>query len=305
MTLSVAWVRNISGIEELVIATDSRLRGGYAWDACPKIMLLPRSDCAVSFAGATAEAYPLMLQMFYSIASYPKSRDGATDISELKTYTLKMFNESRKFFHDFPSGSEEAEEPEVVFIFGGYSWKKKKFLLWKLKFNRKSMEFDFVSVLKKSSSNIALIGDYQKEFRRRLGEIKREKKMGRYPKWDMEPFEILRDMLREENQAEAGGSPFPLIGGAPQIVKIYQHMNCKPYAVVWPDDKGILQINQMGRILPDYENTDWWILNPDTLRSFHIHYSQPDAKKKVLEELRAMPDQIGLREGVSGEPSGI
>lgn len=44
----------------------------------------------------------------------------------------------------------------------------------------------------------------------------------------MEPFEVLRDMLREKNEVK-----YPLIGGSPQLIKIYKHLNRTPIAVKW------------------------------------------------------------------------
>ncbi len=49
MTLGVEWVRQVGGTQELVVASDSRLSGGQAWDGNAKIMLLPRSDAVLSF----------------------------------------------------------------------------------------------------------------------------------------------------------------------------------------------------------------------------------------------------------------
>lgn len=57
MTLGMAWLRTVGDVRELVIASDSRLSGGQYWDANPKIMLLPRSDAVLSFAGSTSDAY--------------------------------------------------------------------------------------------------------------------------------------------------------------------------------------------------------------------------------------------------------
>lgn len=53
MTLSVSWVREFGETKELIVATDSRLRWGQAWDCCPKIMMLPRGDSVLCFAGET------------------------------------------------------------------------------------------------------------------------------------------------------------------------------------------------------------------------------------------------------------
>src|SRR5688500_4667415 len=74
VTLSLACVRNVGTVRALVFASDSRLRSGEAWDSCPKIFTLPRSDCLISFAGQTHYAYPLMLQMIQSSEVFRPSR---------------------------------------------------------------------------------------------------------------------------------------------------------------------------------------------------------------------------------------
>ena len=77
----------------------------------------------------------------------------------------------------------------------------------------------------------------------------------------MEPFEVLRDMIRENIS--------PHIGGPPQLVKVYQHMNCTPFAVFWPArrEKGKALL---GRPLMHYESIPYPILDPDTLKIHHL-----------------------------------
>jgi len=70
MTIGVAWVGTLRDREHLFFASDSRVRGGHHFDACPKILTLPRSDCAICFAGETAAAYPLMLQVAQAIGAH-------------------------------------------------------------------------------------------------------------------------------------------------------------------------------------------------------------------------------------------
>src|ERR1700733_131397 len=135
MTLAMAWVRSVGKTKELLMATDSRLRFGCAWDCGPKVLLLPRSDVVICFTGGTLYAYPLMLQLSSAIAHYGKSRSRALDIFDLKGHTLRVFNEMRALISDLPHGSDEPEPPDTRFILAGYSWKKKKFAIWVLHFN--------------------------------------------------------------------------------------------------------------------------------------------------------------------------
>jgi hypothetical protein len=135
MTLALAWVRSVGKTRELLMATDSRLRFGCAWDCGPKILLLPRSDVVISFAGDTFYAYPLMLQLSSAIAHYGRSRTRALDVFDLKGHALRVFNEMRSLIYELPRGQEQPEIPDTRFILAGYSWKKKKFAIWVLHFN--------------------------------------------------------------------------------------------------------------------------------------------------------------------------
>lgn len=81
-------------------------------------------------------------------------------------------------------------------------------------------------------------------------------------KLNLEPFEVIRDMLRESGKSHT-------IGGAPQMVKVYQHMNTRPVAVLWPDAKTGAACIQ-GRPLLGYENMDLFTLDPDTLKTSRL-----------------------------------
>jgi hypothetical protein len=62
MTLVAAWVRQNSTLKELIVAAVSRISGGGAWDACPKIVALPRPATVMAMSGWAVEAYAFMLQ---------------------------------------------------------------------------------------------------------------------------------------------------------------------------------------------------------------------------------------------------
>jgi len=256
MSLAIAWIRKFSKkTEELVVVSDSRLSGGARFDSCPKIMTLPRSDSLICFTGGTFYAYPLMLQFSRSIDSYSRSKDGAMDISEQKTYAVKLFNSMKKTVREVV---EDLKNPDVSFIFAGYSWVKKQFLIWKIQYDLKEKKFIAYNNKKNGIyKRIAFSGDKEVvvEAYKRLNQ--KGKKRGAYF-YDMEPFEVVRDLLRENSHDS--------IGGPPQIAKVYQHMNAKIQGVYWPNySSKKIAIN--GRILKGYENTDYWILNPDTLKT--------------------------------------
>ena len=80
MTLCITWIRQDGDENELVMATDSRLSGGDSWDSGVKLFELPRQDCLLSLAGATARAYLLILNTILSIKLDQQLATPHTDI---------------------------------------------------------------------------------------------------------------------------------------------------------------------------------------------------------------------------------
>ena len=261
MTLATAWIRNSGGIEELLVASDSRLRFGCAWDCCPKILVLPRSDSVICFAGDTMYAYPMMIQLQHAITMHHGLMSRAIDLTDLRGHVLRIFNGMQNWIHDLPANQSVPEEPAVLFILAGYSWKVRQFRIWTLHFDRISKKFQFKSATwhkgrTKGTKYFMFEGDHVVEARARLYKLLRERKKLTTGGLDMEPFEILRDMIRHGN--------FQTIGGPPQIVKVYQHMNNRPYSVYWPD-RAAGTLTCMGRPLLNYEKAQFMCLDPDTL----------------------------------------
>lgn len=255
MTIGIAWVgKRKDGREHLYVASDSRTRGSMILDFCPKILPLPRSDCVICFAGDTSATYPLMLQLSNAIASHLPATERSLDIRTLKPHLLRVFT-------DIISNIKDAVTPikpdDVQFIFGGYSWLSKSFEIWTIYYSNKDKKFaarpaqNFHPMMDKA----AFIGDVAKDARTRL-----IKKLNLYIKspqisFELEPFKVLRDMLREADDRTA------TIGGAPQLVRIAEHMNTKLIAIKWGSDTTL-----MGRKVFDYENIDNIILDPDSLQ---------------------------------------
>jgi hypothetical protein len=103
------------------MATDSRLRSGRAWDCGPKIVTLPRTDVAISFAGDTEDAYPFILQLSSAIANYSRARNRAMDVLDLKGHTPRVFDSMRSLISDLPGGNPAEAAPNIFFTLGGYS----------------------------------------------------------------------------------------------------------------------------------------------------------------------------------------
>jgi hypothetical protein len=261
MTLGIAWVRSIGHIRELIVASDSRLSGGQFWDASPKIMLLPRSDCVISFAGDTNDAYPLMLQAYNAIMMFPAAVNRSLDVAAIKGHLIRVFNHSRLFISHPPRGQEISTPPDALFMLSGYSWRQKRFRIWTLHYDPHIERFTFRAASSWTGEGqeqkiIAFVGDGEAvtEAKRLLIEKLRATDRLVTGGLNMEPLEVLRDIIRSEL--------FPSVGGSPQLVKIYEHMNAVPLGVYWPDRQGG-QVTLLGRPLMDYEKLGWRVVDPD------------------------------------------
>jgi hypothetical protein len=280
MTVAIAWVRRILGCEELLFVSDSRLSGdGRIFDAAPKILTLPRGDCAIAFAGNTENAFPMMLQLSLSIASHAPARRRSIDITDLATHARKVFDNMEQLITSdaHVRGSPPDQEPPAEFLFGGYSWIKKRFELWRIHydhsersyvadaapwvyFSRGGKKVEIRARRKPPREHllgrIAFAGDQaelaKKMVRERLAEDCLSDKA--VDKIDMQPFEVVRDMLRNPERSHT-------IGGAPQLVKVYQFMQAVAFAVYWPDKVSGIRFLQ-GRPCLGYERLDIKVFDP-------------------------------------------
>lgn len=251
MTIALAWVATRSdGREDLYIASDSRTRGVRVLDLSPKILTLPRSDSVLCFAGDTSAAYALMLQIYYAIAAHQPARDRGMDISQLKNHLLHVLTDTMLSVKD---ASETFGPGDVQIIFCGYSWRLKSFQIWTIYYEGKTNSFRarpsvaYHSRLKK----VAFIGNYAKRFEAQLAKALSS---GASKAVNLEPLKLLSDALSTATLDDS-------IGGAPQLVKIGPHMNTRPMCVLWGAEK---RPTLFGRSLFDYENYDYWTIDPDT-----------------------------------------
>jgi hypothetical protein len=290
MTIAVTWVRTVGDCEELLFVSDSRVSGdGRIIDVCAKVITLPRSDCAISFAGYTGNAYPLLHQLAYAISAHGPLMRRGMDIRQLRGHALQIFNGMADGIQaDLLVRGAELASPDATFIFGGYSWVSKSFEFWQLAYDESLLRFKANTPLYALTNSrarklfwtvsgrhggpnqclgrIAFAGDQGAEAQLRLTNLlttrfqEAEDSLIDSWKFDMEPFEVVRDMLRDSSKATT-------IGGAPQILKVYQYMHTAPIGVYWPNRMSN-RISFLGRSLLDYENIDYWVMDPDTLITY-------------------------------------
>lgn len=298
MTISIAWLRTLpNDDEELWVVSDSRLStGATVWDECTKIFTLPDKRSFVSFAGDTSIAFPLINQFQTSIIAHRSSLVGFMDINELKNHFVIIINNSlKKMRLEVNNYNVQDTLKDTSFILGGYSWRRKRFSIYKISYNNGK----YTSTKEKTSGfkNVycQIIGDItpfirqeldkkmyssfqnKREILRKMNTIKEMYTQNLITKksycffkdkltkkeFDMEPFEVVRDLLINKNNQDLKLSS---VGGAPQLVKVYQHMNAQPIGVFWNQDSSKLQDKSLnhknlkptllGRFLEDYENPD-------------------------------------------------
>lgn len=252
MTLAIAWVgKRSDGREDLYFASDSRTRGGMIIDATPKIVVPVRGDCALCFAGDTAATYPLMLHIEQAISAHAPAKDRNLDLKELKSHLLRVCTDIVSSVKEKPLPLEPSD---VQFIFGGYSWREKDFCVWTFYYEKKEKKFrarptkNFHRRLFKA----AFIGDWASIYRQFLVRALNQNENG--PAVDREPLTILSCLLKK-------AKPDDTIGGAPQVVRVGSHMNTRPFCVKWG---GQPRPYLFGRQLFEYENCDYWTIDPNT-----------------------------------------
>lgn len=143
-------------------------------------------------------------------------------------------------------------QPRIQFLFGGYKWQSKSFGIWYVDLDAEGRAFRF-----RRAGRYYFIGDEPavREARKRT-EILLNSRSRDVESMDMEPFEVLRDVVREEKHAG--------VGGVSQIAKVYQHMNAAFFATLW-EVGGDLVPHVFGRPVLPLESCSWSAFDPDSL----------------------------------------
>ncbi|HEX6902896.1 MAG TPA: hypothetical protein VF789_24485 [Thermoanaerobaculia bacterium] len=254
MTIAVAWVRRLeNGAEELIFCSDSRLSGGKRFDHCQKVFRFARTDAAICFAGSTDWAYPMIIAAIKAADLHLPSETRSLGLAKFKSHVTNILNQMQREVHNFVLGENI---PDVTFLLGGYDWWGKRFRLWRLQFDKGKKKF--IAHERTGSNKFGSLGkieiagdpewsDVMRSGLRALAQQRYGKDMRqpRAARFNMEPFEIIRDMLKKCTASDS-------IGGAPQAVKVYQYLNSTDVGIFWPQvDGGRLFLS--GRPLLDYE----------------------------------------------------
>ncbi|MDQ0744535.1 hypothetical protein QFZ62_001843 [Clavibacter sp. B3I6] len=229
-----------------------------------------------------------MLQMINGINYFPPSRDRHTDISVARHVAIDVFNAMRAKIANHYLGKNGPGDPEVQFIFGGYSSRSQDFKIWTLHYDAHIDHFTFRparswkgqerSRSSRSTKVISWIGDAPavEEAKQLLVNKLRSAEKLTNGGFDMEPFEVLRDIIRSKNHES--------VGGAPQLAKVYRSSQTQQFAIKWPDSEG--SYYAAGREEMPYEHFALPSLDPDTPR---VH-SRTARHRDMSAQLEALDD---------------
>ncbi len=231
MTLVTAWIRQLKSHDELVVASDSRLSGYGRWDCCPKLFPLQRDDSLLAFSGDTAFAYPILLQFEKSIPNYRKSLSREQDITHLRSHLLNIIESMRADICGLP---RKTDSQEFRVLLAGYSHIANSFKAWSLYYTARMGRFHYQSLSfhrkrTRGTKPFLFMGDDTGRAYAAVYKLLSERNKLTTGSLDMEPLEVLINLIKDES-AES-------IGGPPQIVKVYRHAQTLPINVLWPVDE--------------------------------------------------------------------
>jgi hypothetical protein len=294
MTLAIAWIRTVGANTELVFASDSRLTGGRNIDHCQKVFSLPREDCCIAFSGSTSIAYPFVLQLQNTIADYKRVFDRAVDITRMRGRVVALLNRFIGNHEDTVPEDFERELAETGFLFGGWSWKYSKFYIWRINYDRGVNRFvgastgvwDRYDMLRAHAVDLAVTGDYRGDFLSRVEELIGKKlhaarEAGKEVELDYEPLQALAGMLVDPKFVDRRAPLKGLIGGGPQVAKVYPYLRTMHYAVEWQVGPKTVYVLK-GRVVADFEIITTLGINPFTgeLRRPETGPEQPSNETK-------------------------
>lgn len=243
MTLVAIWVRQNATVSELVAVSDSRISGGELWDRCPKLVSLPRPATAMAMSGDATTAYAFLLQAMNTCLLLDGNEVGRTDIRYLAKKLRDVYNDSRSEVSDFPSSQDRPDVPKIDVLLFGWSWRRLQFEAYSYSYGVKGdiIMRPVVELKKEVPYGVYFAGDVKNEARERLKQLldKRgfprilrgwndSKKQAIEAVLNWEPLEILQDMIVD--------SDVHTVGGAPQLLRIYQYGMSESF--VWRTGEG-------------------------------------------------------------------
>lgn len=260
MSLCVAWIREAGGSQELMFVTDSTLTGGEKWDHGIKLFEIPQTNCLLSFVGSTQRAYTLVLNLTSSIVS-DEVINSTTTIEEILEHIVELFSVLvNEIISEIPGEDIHELRSDAKFLFGGWDWERGAFRLWRIRYNRETEEmlYEELAAERGTRNFVEYIGDahhpdIEQKAQADFAHLMACQGHGMDCALDMEPAMILRDIVRDPEVRE--------IGGSLQIAKLHRSNKIDFYGIYWPSVDGN----------PNFQGREYNALNKP-----NVKYYDPD-----------------------------
>jgi hypothetical protein len=207
----------------------------------------------------------MLLQIHHATTVHYRYRTRRLDLYDYKGFVLDILNLMKDQIAPDGASLADVAGDQPLFILAGYSWRQARFALWTLHLDPAIAAFTFREHVKWAGVDgrrkAAFIGDSVPEAKEQLTHLLARSGKLAAGGLDFEPFEVLRDIIR------AGSAV--TVGGPPQLVKIYRHLNVAPFGVFWPQREGGTP-TLFGRPLMNFEKPDTGFLDPDTLKVWRL-----------------------------------
>jgi hypothetical protein len=185
------------------------------------------------FAGSTARAYPLILNLVSSIRFDNHLDSPGTHIEEVLKHISELFTDLiQKIVKEIDSEDIHELRGGARFLFGGWDWRRGLFRVWELFYEKEVEGFLFNEITDDDTKTrfYTFIGDAQQsdfldQTRRKFHQLLAdEEKLD--SKLDMEPLKLLREIALDPSIREVGGSL--------QIAKVYKSSRTEFFGIAWP-----------------------------------------------------------------------
>ncbi|GAA4473496.1 hypothetical protein [Phytohabitans houttuyneae] len=241
MTLVVAWLRKNDSLYELVVASDSRISGGESWDACPKVMALPRPGTVMAMSGDAAEAYTFLLQAINTCNLLDGNLTGRTGLRYFAKKLRDAYADLRNHVSDLPFGQKKADTPKLDVAVFGWSWRDLRFEGYSFSYDPEGVlrMHNIPSLRREAAYPLHLMGDAASDARRRIHQLMKVRELPRPMRGDPESSQVAHDAFLQWEPLEvivemAQDEEARTVGGTPQVIRIYQYGQAE--AFVWRTD---------------------------------------------------------------------
>jgi hypothetical protein len=242
VTLIAAWIRKNSNLKELVLASDSRVSGGESWDTCPKLVALPRPATAIAMSGDATAAYAFLLHAINTCTLLDGHQSGRSDIGYLANKLRVLYAASRREVSDLPLGQSAPDVVTLNVVLVGWSWRNLCFEGYSYRYDKNGhlQMRRLPSLAENSWGSFYFAGDASRTAQARtwvrirnngyplMHDSEDPEKLANETFLNWEPLETLLDVIADPSART--------VGGAPQLMKIYQYGECESF--VWRDANG-------------------------------------------------------------------